>query len=205
MDPARSDQKRSEPPQAKRDLPLVFLESDPRRARVVARNLSISIAIHLVIFLTISSLPEVTRPARVPEIVADLRKAVKLVAPRLSELTQRDPNIGKPTKSVIQRARKSRQSQFVAPFTSMGLQESVLHWRTPPMTGRHSFLVCNQRAPSSESATLLALSQLFGLRQSMAPHLRSSGLSPTRQANSMSFFGSRATPSRSTAVSSRHE
>ena len=94
MDPAKAEVVRMH------DVPLVFLETG-ERPRIVARNLSISVAVHVFLFLVMWSLPEVARTSRrVPEITVDLRKAVKLVAPRFGELTQKDANVGKPTKSL---------------------------------------------------------------------------------------------------------
>ncbi|MEO8097465.1 MAG: TonB family protein [Acidobacteriota bacterium] len=58
-----------------------------------------SIAIHLVAITVFFLLPEVDHPYRAPFRFVNLRKATKLVAPRL-ELTQKDPNVGKVTQEL---------------------------------------------------------------------------------------------------------
>jgi TonB family protein len=104
---AMPDQKRVEPSPTADGLALFLLEPDSGRSRIIARNLAISVLVHLVVFFFLSALPEVVRPARVPEIVADLRKAVTLVAPRFTDLTQKDPNEGKVSRSVDVRSSTS--------------------------------------------------------------------------------------------------
>src|SRR5262249_39583209 len=46
------------------------------------------------------SLPDVKTSRTAPVVVADIRKSVKLVAPRFFDLTQKDPNKGKVTRQL---------------------------------------------------------------------------------------------------------
>jgi TonB family protein len=81
---------------------LGFLNpSSPRvsSGRVV-RAAAGSVAVHILIAAVILSLPDITPVRTAPVIVVDVRKAVPLVAPRSFELTQKDPNRGKVSKSL---------------------------------------------------------------------------------------------------------
>jgi TonB family protein len=83
------------------DLPFLQIRSDPPPFRRIAIAGIGSVLVHFVIATIGVALPEVPRIARAPVIVADVRKAIPLVAPRLpekqppKELTQKDPNFGK--------------------------------------------------------------------------------------------------------------
>src|SRR5262245_55779185 len=62
----------------------------------LARAGSVSVAIHVIGLAALFSLPNIDPHARQPLIVMDLKKkAIPLIAPKLSELTQKDPNQGK--------------------------------------------------------------------------------------------------------------
>jgi TonB family protein len=88
---------------------LTFLlpRSQPASIGRIFRNAAASIAVHLFLALIAMSLPEVTRPVEAPRIVPDVRKAVKLVAPRFTDLTQKDPNRGKVSHSLDVRSTNS--------------------------------------------------------------------------------------------------
>jgi len=87
--------------------PVLHNDSDPLRrwseygqrnvrpTRVLRAGL-VSIAFHILAFLIFLALPETQfRYVNQPNLRFDLREAVPLVAPRLKELTQKDPNKGK--------------------------------------------------------------------------------------------------------------
>jgi TonB family protein len=82
------------------DFPFLLNRSRPRASkRTLGAGLG-SLAIHAAIVAVLFSLPERPLPQRAPVITADLRKAVKLVAPRVFDLTQKDPNRGKVTREL---------------------------------------------------------------------------------------------------------
>src|ERR1041385_1254408 len=57
-----------------------------------------SLLVHAIVALVLVSLPETTGRFSGPSITADFRKtAVPLVAPRIAEITQKEPNKGKVT------------------------------------------------------------------------------------------------------------
>src|SRR5262245_37779007 len=66
----------------------------------ILRNVSGSLAVHALVVFVMLHLPDVSPPSRAPLIVADVRKSVKLVAPRYFDLTQKDPNQGKVSRSL---------------------------------------------------------------------------------------------------------
>lgn len=82
------------------DLSFLLVRSQPTSIGRIVRNAAASIAVHLLLALIAVSLPEVTRPVDAPRIVPDVRKSVKLVAPRFTDLTQTDPNRGKVSHSL---------------------------------------------------------------------------------------------------------
>src|SRR5712691_7643739 len=82
------------------ELSFLFPESPRTPPRRIVRAAAGSILVHLAIAVIVGSLPDVG-PSRVaPVIVPDLRKSVKLVAPKYFDLTQRDPNKGKVTRQL---------------------------------------------------------------------------------------------------------
>src|SRR4051794_8908918 len=54
-----------------------------------------SLAIHIVAIVGANALPAGARPAPTPLVAANIRKSVRLVAPRIVEPTQKAPNTGK--------------------------------------------------------------------------------------------------------------
>jgi TonB family protein len=88
-------------------LSFLLERNDPVAPGRLVRNGLGSLAVHAIIVAVLLSLPEVTRPVEAPTIVADIRKAVELVAPRFTDLTQTDPNRGKVTRSLDVRSAAS--------------------------------------------------------------------------------------------------
>ena len=82
------------------DFPFLLARSDTTPPGRFVRNAVGSLAVHAVILLVAMVLPEVSPPVRAPLIIADLRKSITLVAPRFTDLTQKDPNAGKVTRSL---------------------------------------------------------------------------------------------------------
>src|SRR5256885_10365266 len=64
-------------------------------------------SVHSAIAILLLSLPDVGPSRTAPIIVPDVRKSIKLVAPRYYDLTQRDRNQGKVTRQLDVRDRKS--------------------------------------------------------------------------------------------------
>src|SRR6266853_2609580 len=85
-----------------RDSELSFLIPQGTRtsSRQILRAATGSILVHAAIAVMLISLPDVGPARTVPVILADVRKSVKLVAPRLFDLTQKDPNQGKVTRQL---------------------------------------------------------------------------------------------------------
>lgn len=79
--------------------PLAWREPiTPARA---SRALIVSVVAHIVALLVFLALPKSEFRYRAPvHVTVDLRKSVKLVAPRSLELTQKDPNQGKATQEL---------------------------------------------------------------------------------------------------------
>jgi len=78
-----------------------LLPQAPRTpSRQILRAAIGSILVHAAIAVTLFSLPDRGPSRQAPVIVADLRKSIKLVAPRYFELTQKDPNKGKVTRQI---------------------------------------------------------------------------------------------------------
>jgi len=82
------------------DLELNLLREwqEPLQPRRVAAAVVGSIVFHVVVIVGVTILPEVVPVRNAPVIVADLRTAVPLFVPK--ELTQRDPNRGRITKTL---------------------------------------------------------------------------------------------------------
>ena len=92
---------------------LVELGDAPSPSRI-ARDIALSLAVHGLIIGFLVALPEVERTSQAPLVVPDVKKAVTIVAPRFTELTQKDPNKGKATKSLDVRSAVSAPRQQVA-------------------------------------------------------------------------------------------
>jgi TonB family protein len=90
----------SDDPGELRDSELSFLLPQAPRtpSRQILRAALGSIIVHAAIAVIVFSLPDVSPSRTAPVIVADLRRSIKLVAPRDFELTQKDPNKGKVTR-----------------------------------------------------------------------------------------------------------
>jgi TonB family protein len=82
------------------DLELNLLREwrEPLQPRRVATAFVGSIVFHVVLITGVTILPDVIPSREIPVIVADIRSAVPLYVPR--ELTQKDPNRGKVTKTL---------------------------------------------------------------------------------------------------------
>jgi TonB family protein len=77
------------------ELNLLPLEADPPSLRRIAALGVASIAVHLILGTLVSLLPADPIHREAPQLSVDIRKAVKVVAPRFQEPTQKAPNIGK--------------------------------------------------------------------------------------------------------------
>jgi TonB family protein len=80
---------------------LLLHWQDRPDSRTFVRDGIGSLVVHAVVIgfaLLLASIP--TSPTRVPEFRIDLKKAIPLVAPRLQQLTQKDPNTGEVAKEV---------------------------------------------------------------------------------------------------------
>src|SRR5262249_2153865 len=108
-------------------LHFLLEESAPRASSLLPRVLTAiagSLIIHLFVFGTLLALPDVHRSADAPVIVADLRKSIRIVAPRLFELTQKDPNTGKVSHQLDVRSSvstpRAQAPRFVPPTPKPG-------------------------------------------------------------------------------------
>jgi TonB family protein len=82
------------------DLPFLHAPDTSTSPGRILRNAVLSLAVHAALGAGLLSLPETIRPIQAPVIVADLSKAVKLAAPRYTDLTQNESNRGKPSRSL---------------------------------------------------------------------------------------------------------
>src|SRR5438105_1822910 len=89
-------------PSELRDSELSFLFPQAPRTppRQILRGAVGSILVHAAIAVIVVSLPDVGPSRNAPLIVADVRKSIRIVAPRYFELTQKDPNKGKVTRQL---------------------------------------------------------------------------------------------------------
>ncbi len=107
-------------------LPLETERKSPARLAGLAVG---SLAVHVVLFLIAISLPAIDYKPIPPINVVEIRKSVTIVAPRFSEPTQKDPNIGKVSReldvrSAVQGAKpqapKFRPPSFQPPSITPG-------------------------------------------------------------------------------------
>jgi periplasmic protein TonB len=144
MSRANLDDKRSDP--GALELLPEWHESSLSR-RLLQAGLG-SILVHAVVIATLLSLPETSGRLNAPPLTVDFRKAVPLFAPKIFEVTQKDPNKGKVTpqldirSSLPEAPRKARTfvppapAGPVVPPTALTpppqIQEAV---STPPVSG----------------------------------------------------------------------
>lgn len=120
------------------ELSFLQIRSDPPPFRRIAVAGVGSVLVHIVIASIGVALPEVPRAARAPVIVADVRKAIKLVAPRLpekqplKELTQKDPNFGKVSRTLDVRSAYSTPRPQTPRFNPPPARTPVAVPQAPP-------------------------------------------------------------------------
>jgi TonB family protein len=82
------------------ELSFLFPQAPRTPSRQILRAAGGSILVHAAIAVALFSLPDRGPSRAAPVVVADLRKSIKLVAPRYFDLTQKDPNQGKVTRQI---------------------------------------------------------------------------------------------------------
>lgn len=79
------------------DFASILAWREPVTSARFSRAAIVSVAVHIILFAIFWTLPKVEVEYRRPIRVAQTRKAVKIYAPRIHELTQKAPNVGKVT------------------------------------------------------------------------------------------------------------
>lgn len=119
------------------DLNLLRDWREPVTPRRVVRDAALSAVVHALLLILIFSLPEDHPRRYLTPVVPDLTKAVRLVAPRIYEPTQKAPNKGKVTRELdvrsVRPAPAPQTPRFRAPQPAPGPVASAPQPVPPPV------------------------------------------------------------------------